>query len=124
MVAPRLNEDTDYITVLIHGPLQVLPLSVDREEHFVQNPLITQPTFTLLQVLCVDGTKLRAPLPNGWVRNDDSSFGKQALDLSVAQTEMVIEPDAAAYYFVRKTMPEIARSAAFHTAIVPRGALT
>ena len=72
----------------------------------------------------VVGTEFPAPLPHGFVRHDGSPFGKQIFDLSEAQTELIIEPDSVADDFGRKTMSEIARSAALHPAIVPRGVLT
>ena len=44
--------------------------------------------------------------------------------LDVAQAEPISVADGTADDFGRKTMPEIARSVAFHTAIVTRGALS
>ncbi len=34
-VATRLNEDLNDVSVLINGPPQILPLTVDRDEYFV-----------------------------------------------------------------------------------------
>ena len=35
-VAPRLDEDVDHVSVLIHGTPEILPFTVDRDEDFVQ----------------------------------------------------------------------------------------
>ena len=107
-----------------HGAPKILSFTVDRDEDFVQEPGIAKATLPSSQLPRVVGTEFPAPLPHRFVRNDDSSFGKQILDLPEAQAKLIIEPHSVADDFWRKTVPEVARSAAFHTAIVPRGALT
>ena len=123
-VPTGLYENIDDVAILIHRAPQILTLPVNRDKDFVQEPGISEATLPSSQLPRVVWTELAAPLSNRFVRHDDASFGKQIFDLSEAQTELIIEPNGVADYFGRKTMPEIARSAAFHTAIVPRGALT
>ena len=43
-VPTRLDEDVDHIPVLIHGPPEILALTVDRHEDFVQEPRIAELT--------------------------------------------------------------------------------
>ena len=120
-VPTGLYENIDDIAILIHRAPEILTLTVNRDKDFVQEPGISEATLSSSQLPRVVWTELAAPLSNRFVRHDDSSFGKQIFDHSEPQTELIVEPNGVADYFGRKTMPEIARSAAFHTAIVPRG---
>ena len=49
--APRLNEDIDHVSVLIHGTPQILPFTGDRDEDFVREPCISESTLSSLQAL-------------------------------------------------------------------------
>ena len=40
-VATRLNEYLDHVSVLIDSSPQILPLTVDRDEYFVQKPHVS-----------------------------------------------------------------------------------
>ena len=80
-VPTRLYEDVDQITVLIHRAPEILALTVDRHEDFIQEPRISESTLSALQLPSVVGAEFPAPLPNGFVRHDDSSFGKQILNI-------------------------------------------
>ena len=72
-----LYEDVDQVTVLIHRAPEILALTVDRHEDFVQEPRISESTLPSLQLPSVVGAELPAPLANGFVGHDDSSFGQQ-----------------------------------------------
>src|SRR5262245_52279219 len=43
LVAPPLHQDVELYAVLIHRPPQIMPFLVDRNEHFIQVPLIPRP---------------------------------------------------------------------------------
>ena len=49
-VAPRLDADVDHLAVLIHGTPQILPLSVDCDEDFDQEPRISEATLSSFQL--------------------------------------------------------------------------
>ena len=123
-VPTGLDEDINHVVVRIHGAPMILSFTVDRDEDFVQERGIAEAILPSSQLPRVVWTEFPAPLPHRFIRHDDSSFGKQILDLPEAQTELIIEPHGEADDFWRKTVPEIARSAVFDTAIVPRRALT
>ena len=123
-VPTGLYEDVDQVTVLIHRAPEILALTVDRDEDFVQEPRISESTLTSLQPPGVIGAELPAPLPNSFVRHDDAAFGQQILDIPEAQAVSVIQPDGVADDFRRKTMPKVAGSSNVHPGIVPRGELT
>ena len=123
-VPTRLDEEIDQVTVLIHRAPQILPLAVDRDEHFVQEPRIAESTLSALQPPGVIGAELPAPLPNGFVRHDEASLGQEILDIPEAQAVSVIQPDGVADDVRRKAMPKVAGSSSVHPGIVPRGQLT
>ena len=123
-VPTGLDEKVNQVTVLVHGAPQILALTVDRDEDFVQQPRISESTLTSLQPPGVIGAELPAPLPNSFVRHDDAAFGQQILDIPEAQAVSVIHPDGVADDFRRKAMPKVAGSSNVHPGIVPRGELT
>ena len=123
-VPTRLHEEVDQVTVLVHRAPEILALTVDRDEDFVQEPCISESTLSALQSPRVIGTELPAPLPNGFVRHDNAPFGQQILDIPEAQAVSVVEPHGVADDVGRKAMPQVAGSTLCHPDIVPRGELT
>ena len=123
-VPTRLDEEVDQVTILIHGAPEILALTVDRHEHFVLEPGVSESTVSSLQPPSVVGAELSAPLPNGFVRHDDAAFGKEILDIPEAQAVSVVEPDGVADDVRRKAMPQVAGSTSVHPGIVSRGELT
>jgi DNA replication protein DnaC len=79
-VPAGLDEEVDQVPVLVHGAPEILAVTVNRDEDFVQKPRIAESTLSALQPPGVVWAELRAPLPNGFVRHDDASFGQQILD--------------------------------------------
>ena len=123
-VPTGLYEDVDQVTVLIHRAPEILALTVDRHEDFVQEPRISESTLSSLPLPSVVGAELPAPLANGFVGHDDSSFGQQILNIPEAHAVSVVEPDGMADDFGRKAMPMVAGPASVHPGIVPGGELT
>ena len=121
---PASDEDVDQVTVLVDRTPQLLALTVDRDEDFVQEPRIAESTLTSLQLPSVVWAEFPAPLPNGFVRHDDAPFGQQILDVPEAQTVSVVQPHGVADDVRRKAMPKVAGSSRVHPGIVPRGELT
>ena len=66
-VPTGLYEDVAHVTILIHGAPQILELTVDRDEDFVQEPRISESTLSSLQLPCVVRAELPAPMPHGFV---------------------------------------------------------
>ena len=65
LIAARLQQNIDDITVLTHGPPKTLLLAVDSDEEFVQIPGITEASLFLLKTSGIVGSEFRAPLPDG-----------------------------------------------------------
>jgi hypothetical protein len=51
LIAARLQQNIDDITILIHGPPKILLLAVDSDEEFVQIPGVTEASLFLLRRL-------------------------------------------------------------------------
>ena len=115
-VTTRLHEDVDHVTILIHGTPQIHPLTVDRYEHFVQEPGISESTLTSFQTPDILESELRAPPANGLVGNDNPSFSEQIFDIPEAQPELVVELDCVTNDFARIAVPVIEGSGGFHDA--------
>ena len=109
---------------MIHRAPVILALTVDRHEDFVQEPRVSESTLSSLQLPSVVGAELPAPLANGFVGHDDSSFGQQILNIPEAHAVSVVEPDGMADDVGRKAMPMVAGPASVHPGIVPGGELT
>jgi hypothetical protein len=73
-VPTGLYEEVDQVTILIHRAPEILALPVDRHEHLIQEPRISESTLSAFQAPRVVGSELPAPLPNRLVRDDDASF--------------------------------------------------
>ncbi len=118
-VASRLDQDVDHVPVLIHGTLQILPLTVDGHEDFVQEPCISESTLSSSQTPYILETELPAPAAECLVGHDDSSFGQQIFNISETDTESVVEPDGMTDDFAWISVPMIERSVGFHAASLP-----
>ena len=95
-VLAGLDEEVGQVTVLVHRVPEILALTVDRDEDFVQEPRIAESPLSSPQLPGVVGAELPAPLPNGFVRHDDASFGQQILDIPEAQAVSVVQPHRVA----------------------------
>ena len=123
-VPARLDEEVNQVSVLVHRAPEILALTVDRDEDFVQKPRIAESAFASLQPPGVIGAELPAPLPNGFVRHEDASFGQQILYIPEAQAVSVVQPHGLADDVRGKAMPKVAGSTRVHLGIVPRGELS
>ena len=63
-VPTRLDENIDQIAVLIDRTPEILALTVDRHEDFVQEPRIAESTLSAFQAPRVVRAELPAPLPD------------------------------------------------------------
>ena len=119
-----LHEDIDQVTILIHRAPQILALTIDPHEDFVQEPRISEATLSPPQPPRVVGAELSAPLSNGFVRHDDASVGQEIFDISEAQAIPVVDPHGVADDVRRKAMPRVAGSTSCHSDIVSDGELS
>ena len=104
---PGLDEDVGHVTVLIHRTPQLLPLAVDRDKDFIQEPRVPEAALPSFQLTCVLRTELQTPLPDGFVGNDDPALGEQIFHIPEAQAKPIVMPDGVAADFGRKTVSGI-----------------
>src|SRR5688500_2814972 len=64
LVPPSLDQDIQYMTVLIDRPPEIMALAADRERHLVQVPLIARPGTSTAQLIGVLLAKLATPFPD------------------------------------------------------------
>ena len=114
LIAARLQQNIDDITVLIHGAPKILLLAVDSDEKFVQIPGITEASLFLLKTSGIVGAEFPAPLSDGLVGNNDSAFGQKIFHITEAQTEAMINPYGVADDFRRETVSAVTGSGALH----------
>ena len=88
--------------------------AVNRHEHLVEEPRISESTLSSPQVLGIVEPELRTPSANRFVGHGDFSFGEYILYVSEADTESVVEPDCVADDFAWLTVPAIAGSRGVH----------
>jgi hypothetical protein len=109
-----LNQDIDHVSILIHGPPQIMSLSLDGHEELVQVPDVAQLSFSAPEVAGVVWTELLTPLSDGLIGDHDSSLCQEFLDVTEAQGESVIQPYSVADDFRREAVSVIATSIGFH----------
>jgi hypothetical protein len=59
-------------------------------------PNIAEAALAPLQVSIIVRTQLLTPMPNRFIRDDDSTLGEKILDISEAQAETMVSPDGIA----------------------------
>jgi hypothetical protein len=87
-------------------------------------PYVSPSTLPTSEVPSVVGPELLAPLPDGLVREDDSAFREEVLDVSKAQTESVIQPNRVTDDMGRKPVPMVTTHVAVHHQSLARRSLT
>ena len=87
LVAPRLNQDVEDITVLIHGPPKVEALAIDAEINLIQMPLVAPAGGAAAQRVGEVLAKFQTPLADRLVGDNDAARGQQFLDIAIAQLD-------------------------------------
>ncbi len=123
-VAARLDENVDHVAVLVNGAPEILPLTLDRHEDFVQVPRVAEATLSPLELSSVLRTKLPTPLSDSLVGHEDTPLGKKVFDISKTQTESVVEPDRVADDLRREPISVVVRCFGIHPRSLPVSAST
>ena len=109
LISPRLHQDIEDVTVLVHGPPEILQPAGERHEEFVEMPRVPQPAASAPESASVARTERKAPLADGLVGDRDAPLGQQVLDIPEAQSESVREPHGVADDLRRETITVVAR---------------
>jgi hypothetical protein len=115
LIATGLDENINHVTILVDSPPQILSLTLDIHEQFIQVPCVRQATLSSPESPGVFNTKLPTPLSDGFVADDDPTLCQEVFHISEAQAESVVEPNSMADDIRRKSVSAIAGSVGFHT---------
>jgi hypothetical protein len=110
----RLNENIDHVTILVDGPPQILSLTLDRHEQFVQVPGVAQTSLPSPERPGVFDTKLPTPLSDGFVADGDAPLCQRIFHISEAQAKSVVEPNSVADDIRWKSIAAISGQVGFH----------
>ena len=91
-IAPGLDQDVQDVAVLVNRSPQIVPLPLDGHEEFVQIPGVAHPTASAPQSPRVVESERLTPLPNRFIRHDDTPFGEEIFDITKTQAETVSRP--------------------------------
>ena len=97
------------LLVGIHRPPQIVPLTLDRQKHFIQMPLAAGLKPPMPELLRIGLAELATPLADGFIRDGDATGKQQFFHIAVAQPEPEIEPDRRADNLGREPMALVGR---------------
>jgi hypothetical protein len=104
LISPPLHHDVQDVPLLIHGPPKILPPLIDGEEHRIKVPFVAWLRPSVSELIGVLLAKCPAPLADSFIRHDDASCTEQLFDVSIAEAETEIQPDAVADDLRREAM--------------------
>src|SRR5207249_3416946 len=73
-----------------------MALTINRQEDFIEVPLIPWLGASTLQLIRIVLPKLQTPLADGLMGHVDATLEQEFLHVAVAQREAIVEPDAMA----------------------------
>ena len=123
-VSTALYENVNHVAVLIYRTPEIVALSIDCHEHFVQVPRVTETALTPFQPASVLRSELDGSLSDRFISHVHATLGEQIFDLAKTETEPIVGPDSVTDDLWRKAMPNVTGLASLHPGIVPRGELT
>jgi hypothetical protein len=109
-----LDENIDHVTILVDSSPQILPLTLDSHEQFVQVPRVAQASLPSPERPGVFDTKFPTPLSDGFVADGDASLCQKIFHISEAQAESVVEPNSMADNNRWKSVAAITGQVGFH----------
>ena len=109
LVLAVLQEDVQYVAILVDGTPEILALALNRHGDLIKKPTIATRSASLSEAPRVVEAKRGAPLPDRFVRHDDIALGQQVFDVAQAQGKPVVEPDRVADDLGRKPLAAIVR---------------
>ena len=108
LIAPSLHQDIEHVPIPVDGAPQIVPFTVDREEHFVQVPCVAQSGAPAPKLVGVWLAKFPTPLSGGLIGDGDATHKEQLFDIPVTEAEPVVQPDAVADDLAREAVVLVA----------------
>jgi len=102
------DQNIDHIPILIDCSPQVESLPSQGDEEFINMPDITQWALVLAELSSVLESELPAPKSNRLIRDSDTAFCKEILDITKTQRIPMVKPDCMTDDFWRKAMTFVA----------------
>jgi hypothetical protein len=96
LVPPALHQNIKAVPVLVHRAPQIVSFAANGEKYFIQMPLVTRLRATTSKLIGIWLPKLPAPLPDGFIRHDNTPGEQQLFDIAIAEAEAEVQPDAMA----------------------------
>jgi len=104
LVAMRLHQDIEDLTLCIDSALQVILRPFDCDHDLVQMPFIRRFGATATNLIRILLSKLFAPFADGLIGHLNAAIEHHFLDVAVAQREGVVKPDTVTNDLNRKAM--------------------
>jgi hypothetical protein len=107
-IPASLHQNIEHMALLIHGPPEIMPLPMNREKHFIQVPFIPRLRPSETELIGLGLPKLAAPFPDRFVGHHHPAGEQEFLNIAIAETKPVVQPDAVTDNFGRETVVLIA----------------
>jgi hypothetical protein len=97
LIATGLNKNIDHVAVLVNGAPEILLLTLDIHEEFIQMPNVAQSALSSPESPGIFGLVLPTPMSDSLVANCDPALCQEVFNISEAQAESVVEPNGMTY---------------------------
>jgi hypothetical protein len=88
-----LEKHIYYFAILINSSPEIMLLTIDLYEHFIDKECVAVSSVLSLQTPCIFGTEFNTPQSDGFIADSDTSFGKEIFNVTLAEVETIIEPN-------------------------------
>jgi hypothetical protein len=93
-VASALHQDIKHVPILINGSPYIVFLASYGENHLVHVPFVPTTRAAAAQLIGVGLPKFEAPLPDGFIGDDDSTLRQNFLNIAKTERETEIQPNS------------------------------
>jgi len=118
-IAAALHQDIQHDAVLIDGAPEVVPHTLDPNEHLIEVPLVTRPGSPPAKIIRKACAELQAPLPDALIGDLYTALSQKQFDISEAQAEYMIQPDRVADKLGREAVAIVRVGRLSHPTILP-----
>jgi hypothetical protein len=114
-----LNKDVDHVSILIHGPPEIVARPLDVHEELIQVPDVAETTLPSPELSGVEWAELPTPLPDGLVGDYGSSLRQEFLHVPEARRESMVQPNGVTDDLGRKSVSAVASFMGLHQPSLP-----
>ena len=107
LVSSALDEDIQYGAILIDCPPQILRLTVDLQNQFVQKSLVSRSCSSTSEFISVGLAEHPRPLSDRFIGHDDTALSQEFLDVTIAKAKAEVEPNRVRDDFLWKAKTAI-----------------